>query len=82
MQVVGACNPKGGGGSKCTYGTYATTMEQDYGKNTKDCSRNGKMCKDKWNVLNFDYKKLVDCHKGTRHHASFWDLTMEEWERY
>jgi hypothetical protein len=44
--------------------------------------RNGKMCKDKWNVLNFDYKKLVHNHKGTKHLPSLWDLTMEKWEKY
>jgi hypothetical protein len=26
--------------------------------------RSGKMCKDKWNGLNFDYKKFLDYHKG------------------
>jgi hypothetical protein len=44
--------------------------------------RNGKMCKDKWNVLNFDYKKLVHYHKRIRHLPPLWDLTMEEWEKY
>jgi hypothetical protein len=40
--------------------------------------RNGEMCKDKWNGLNFDYKKLLDYHKGTGHQTSFLELTMEE----
>ncbi len=31
------------------------------------CQRNGKMCKDKWAGLNYDYKKLLDYHKRTRH---------------
>jgi cytochrome oxidase Cu insertion factor (SCO1/SenC/PrrC family) len=37
---------------------------------------NETMCKDF--RVNFDYKKLVNYHKGTKHHASFWLLTMEE----
>jgi hypothetical protein len=32
--------------------------------------KNGKMCKDKWNGLNSDYKKLLD-HKGTKNHILF-----------
>lgn len=86
MQVAWACSLEGGGGSKSTYGAYATTMEQDCKKIAKDRSHEGskkwKMCKNKWNVMNFDYKKLVDYHKGTKHLPSFWELTMEKWEEY
>ncbi len=32
---------------------------------------NGKMCKDKWNGLNSDYKRLSNYHKGIGHHMSF-----------
>jgi hypothetical protein len=38
------------------------------------------MCKDKWNAPNFDYKKLVDHHEGTKVHVCFWDLFDEEKE--
>jgi hypothetical protein len=40
--------------------------------------RNKKMCKDKWNGLNYDYKKLLDYHKGIGHHNSFLDLFTKE----
>jgi hypothetical protein len=40
--------------------------------------RNGIMCKDKWSVLNFDYKKFVNYHKGTKDHTSFLKLFSEE----
>jgi hypothetical protein len=38
--------------------------------------KNKTMCKD--SKLNFNYKKLLDYHKGTKHHASFCQLSMEE----
>jgi hypothetical protein len=40
------------------------------------------MCKDKWNSFNFDYKKIVDYHKGTNNHTCFWDLVVEEKDKY
>ncbi len=40
------------------------------------------MCKDKWNSLNSDFKKLINYHKGTRNHTCFWDLTFEEKEHF
>ncbi len=36
--------------------------------------RNRKMCKEKWNGLDYDYKKLLDYHRGIGHHNSFLDL--------
>lgn len=44
--------------------------------------RNNKMCKDKWNYINEDYKRILDYHKGTRHNASYWDLIIEECDRF
>ncbi len=32
---------------------------------------NRKMCKDKCNKFNFDYKKLSNYHKGTKNRTSF-----------
>jgi hypothetical protein len=32
--------------------------------------RSRTMCKDNWNVLNFDYKKLADYHKGIGNHTN------------
>lgn len=32
---------------------------------------NDTMCKDKWNVLNSNYKKIADYHKGIGNHTSF-----------
>jgi hypothetical protein len=40
--------------------------------------RNRKMCKDKWNGLSYDYKKLLDYHKGIGHHNYFLDLFTKE----
>ncbi len=39
---------------------------------------NGKMCKDKWNGLHSNYKKVIDYHAWTSHHIPFWDLIIEE----
>jgi hypothetical protein len=36
------------------------------------------MCKEKWNGLNYDYKKLLDYHKGIGYHNSFLDLFTKE----
>ncbi len=36
------------------------------------------MCKDKWNGLNFDYKKIFDYHVKTNNHTIFYDLTIKE----
>jgi hypothetical protein len=40
------------------------------------------MCKDEWNSFNFDYKKIIDYHKGIDNHTCFWDLVVEEKDRY
>jgi hypothetical protein len=40
------------------------------------------MCKDKWNSFNFDYKKIVDYHKGTNNHTHFWDFVVEKKDKY
>jgi len=40
------------------------------------------MCKDKWNGLNYDYKKVSNYHSNIGHHIPFWDLTMEEHEKH
>jgi hypothetical protein len=45
-------------------------------------SKSGTMCKDKWNVLNFNYKKLANYHKGTRNHTIFLELSFEKKERF
>jgi len=39
---------------------------------------NGKMCKDKWNGLNFDFKNISNYHIGIDHHTSLWDLTSKK----
>ncbi len=44
--------------------------------------RSETMCKDNWNVLNFDYKKLADYHKGTGNHTNFYELSFQEKERF
>jgi superoxide dismutase len=38
--------------------------------------KTGVMCKDKWNSLNFDFKKLSYYQKGTGNHTYFWDLLL------
>jgi hypothetical protein len=42
----------------------------------------GKMCKNKWNGLNSDFKKISDYHTWTCHHTSLWELTMEECNKH
>jgi hypothetical protein len=43
---------------------------------------NGKMCKDKWNGLNFDFKNISKYHIGIDHHTSFWDLTSKKYDSH
>lgn len=40
--------------------------------------RINEMCKDKWNYINGNYKKIFDYHKGIGRNTSYWDLTMEK----
>ncbi len=35
------------------------------------------ICKDKYNSLNFDYKKVLDYQVGTNHHTSLWVLFIK-----
>jgi hypothetical protein len=44
--------------------------------------RNDIMCKDKWNSMNSNFKKLVDYCKGMGNHTCFWDLKYEKKECY
>lgn len=44
--------------------------------------RNQKMCKDKWNGLNGDYRKVADYGKSTENHTSFWDLNNEDKDKF
>lgn len=44
--------------------------------------QNGGMCKDKWNKLNLDYKKISNYHKGTSRNISFWDLTIDKLDKF
>ncbi len=34
------------------------------------------MDKDKWNVLNFNFKKITNYYMGIDHNTSFWDLIV------
>ncbi len=43
-------------------------------------SKSDIMCKDKWNSLNFNYKKLAYYHKRTCNRTNFYDLMFEEKE--
>jgi hypothetical protein len=45
-------------------------------------SRNGKMCKDKWNSINSDYKKNSNYHKGMGHNTSYWDPSLEDQDKF
>jgi hypothetical protein len=40
--------------------------------------RNDKMCQDKWNSINGDYKKISNYYKGMDHNTSYWDLSLED----
>jgi hypothetical protein len=44
--------------------------------------RNEKICKDKWNRINSNYKNFFYYHKGNKHHASFWELIANEFNMY
>jgi hypothetical protein len=44
--------------------------------------KTGVMCKDKWNSLNFDFKKLSYYHKGTSNHTYFWEFLFADKERF
>jgi hypothetical protein len=43
---------------------------------------NNKMCKNKWNDLNFDYKKITYYQKGTGHINSLWELNNNEQDKH
>ncbi len=45
-------------------------------------SKNNIMCQNKWNSLNFDFKKLANYHKGMGNHTCFQDLTYEKKEYF
>ncbi len=40
------------------------------------------MCKEKCNSLNFDFKKLIDYHRGIGNHTTFQDSSYEENEHF
>jgi hypothetical protein len=40
---------------------------------------NGKMCKNKWNGLNSNYKKVTE---GTSHHIPIWGLTIKKCDHH
>jgi hypothetical protein len=71
VQTSWACGSQGIVRSLHAYSTCCIMLEQNCKKVSKlfipKCQRNGKMCEDKWNALNFDYKILSDYHKGTKH---------------
>jgi len=58
---------------KCKYIEHVTQ---------KQMPRNGTMCKDKWNGINSDFKKLSDYHKGTEHHTLYWELSTDKCDNY
>jgi hypothetical protein len=41
----------------------------------------GKQCKNKWNCVNDDYKKIHDYHKSTINNVSYQDLTLGKWHK-
>jgi hypothetical protein len=43
--------------------------------------QNSKTCKDKWNGLHLDYKKITDYHKGTDHNIFYWELVVDECDK-
>jgi hypothetical protein len=44
-------------------------------------SCNGKMCKDEWNFLNDNYKRILDYYEGTSHNTSYWEMNLKEKEK-
>ncbi len=43
---------------------------------------NGKMCKNQWNGLNSNYKRVSNFHLSIGHHTPLWDLVMEKHEKH
>jgi hypothetical protein len=43
---------------------------------------NGKMWKNKWKCINSNYKKKVNYHKGIGHHTSYWEMSIDEQDKF
>jgi len=75
LQTSWACGSQGIVESLYAYGASYVMLEQNYRRTSKlfipKCQRITKMFKDKWYGLNFNYKKLSNYHKGTKHQSSF-----------
>jgi len=82
LQTSWTCGSQGIVESLYAYGVSYVMLEQNYGGASKlfipMCQRNTKMCKDKWNGLNFNYNKLSNYHKGIKHQSYFWEPTIKE----
>lgn len=44
--------------------------------------QNSKTCKDKWNGLHSNYKKIAYYHKGIDHNTSYWELVVDECDKF
>jgi hypothetical protein len=44
-------------------------------------SKNQQDVQKQWNCIHGDYKQIFDYHKGTKNNTSYWDFTLEEWNR-
>jgi hypothetical protein len=66
----------------CTYSTIGARLKNLVDELQKKINskfpRNGTMCKNKWNTLNFDYKKITNYHKWNGIYMCFWDLILCE----
>ncbi len=40
------------------------------------------MCKDKWNYINKEQKKINNSHKVARHNTLYWAMNLEDCEKY
>jgi hypothetical protein len=43
---------------------------------------NGKMWKYKWNHINGNYKSFFDYHKGIGHQTSYWEMSIDEQDKF
>ncbi len=50
--------------------TYSKTLETE------------EMCKDKWNYINKEQKKISNSHKVARHNTLYWAMNLKDCEKY
>lgn len=72
--------------SKNPYGSCRAKMDKDCRLTSKHdhawLPQNSKTCKDKWNGLHLNYKKITDYNKGIDHNIFYWELVVDECDKF